>query len=300
MSGGGWGTRSAAPTLSSQRVAGGISESVREPGAIRFNDLPQTYPRVAFAPDPRDTDMALKEELLGQNKVSGVVQLGQADIDYRKSKMDQMEELAKDIWISTLFDETDPATKKYVSELLPDHHDREQRYYNNAMDAAKRYTKINMHGIQDKSDIDWLWAVRKGDIHIPSSYLPAGLSVPLADTGPPGESFDHTAPGRGLFNPKRFFARIPDAAPTPGYSTTNQINPWATPDFVQNAPAATRLAYNAPMHQAQQVAVGPGYDNFIARALAPLPFTQDIAPGYRYAAVNLHYRDNIQPPPPPR
>jgi len=223
--------RGAAPTMSEQHRAAKQAIAAQEPGAIRLNDLQQTYPRVAFAPDARDTDVQLKAELLASSaNMVGQVTYGKEDLAYLKSKHMQNEELQKDIWIAGLFDLTDPATNRHVRELIPDFYEKQQRYFDAAIDNSKRWTKINMMGIQSKEDIDFLWLLHTQQIHIPVGFLPTQLMTPLGlDGKTDSTSEDFTVKGRGLFNPARFIGHGRTAVPGLGWNSRNPINALTTP-----------------------------------------------------------------------
>jgi len=223
------GIRGAAPTMRSQQRAARQAERAYEPGAIRFDDRPQTYPRVAFAPDKRDGKMAIKADMLASG-MTGILNYTDEDIAYIQSKNAQAEQLAKDAWISTLFNTSDPATNHFVKQILPGFYERQSAYYDAAMRNAARFTTINMRGPQGQDDVDFMWLVETGQIHIPAGFTADTLATPLAGTyGGAQNSFQYTS--RGLFNPRPLFLHSPPGDTLPvGWDPDNAINPWTRPD----------------------------------------------------------------------
>lgn len=236
------GVRSAAPSLKSQQRLAKEMERVQEPGAIRLNDLVQTYPRVAFAPDTRDTDMKIRAEIRESPDVAATMAIGQEDVDYIKSKRRQEEQLAFDMWKANLFDLTDPVTAAWVRiQIDPNIFTLQEQYLDSALDVAKRFTKINMMGVQSHDDLEFLWMVKTGQIHVPAGFLPEQLQLSL-----PGTDQSHVTPtgftveSRGLFNPMRWLGQNRDAART-GWNANNAINAWVDP--TKSSLAAGSSAY---------------------------------------------------------
>ena len=221
--------RRAAPSLESQQTLTREMMARQEPGAWRDNTRPQTYPYIPFAVDPRDTDEAIRAELLnGDNNVMGQMPVGEDYIAYIKSKRAQVEAAQFRQWTRSLFDMTNPVVAEYVrTKLDPAWFEEEEKYLNAALDNAKKFTLINMRGIRSMDDLKFLWSVNTGQEHVPSGFLPQELTQPLEGTGPDDANF--TVKGRGLFNGFRWLGFDRPAA-APGYNQSNPINPWVTRD----------------------------------------------------------------------
>lgn len=228
---GGTGVRAAAPSLKSQQRLAKTMEQVQEPGALRLTDLPQAYPRVGFAPDPRDTDMKIRAEIRDSPGVAATMAIGPEDVSYIKSKRRQEEQLAFDIWKANLFDLTDPVTANWVrTQIDPNIFTLQEQYLDSSLDVAKRYTKINMMGVQSHDDLEFLWMIKTGQVHVPAGFLPTQLIQALPNTvDQTRQPADFTLGGRGLFNPMRWFS-IDRQAPSQGWATTNPVNPWIPPN----------------------------------------------------------------------
>lgn len=252
------------PSMKEATKAGKQSMAAQEQGAMRVNALEQTYPIVPYAKDPYDTIVQVRNEWLENQRIQGQFQFGEKDIQYAIRKRQEEEQLAKDIYTSQLFDFTNPAIVAHVRGIYPDYFERQQRYFDSAMEAARTFTRINMQGIQSKEDIDFLWLVKTGVIHVPSGFLPEQLMTPLdGTTTAPPDSF--TVYKRGLFNPWRYTSAADGGrqAPAVGYAGYNQINPWATPTTIHGTGTAG-MAYLAGFGRAP-AAAGLGLVNAQAR-----------------------------------
>lgn len=233
------------PSLQKQRAVGRASEAAYEQGAMRASTLPQAYPYPVWAKDPRDTTQAIRGELLDDPGISGSLVINNTDVDYILTKRQQEEAIAKDLWVSSLFDMTRPEVVRHVKSIMPDFFDRQKSYFDAAMDAAKTFTRINMQGIQSKEDIDFLWHVKTGVIHVPSGFLPHQLLAPLPESlDGPADPDAFTAFVRGPFSWYRSAHKRAVTA-LPGFNPANQINPFSPPHVANNTSHMFDMLYNA-------------------------------------------------------
>lgn len=216
--------RSAAPTMKSQKRIAKKLDALKEGATDRMNTVSGPYPFVAFAPDSRDNRY---HELTSQIQtgVAPYYRLTEDDLDYAITRKQQIEQLQFDKWAWNMYDQRNPAIRQWYKDHIDSGmYDRMVSYLNGALENTKRFSRINMMGPSNKEDLEFVYAIQQGKIHIPESFDPKKMTAPMPEStrGAPGLKTDEL----GVFNPVRWFTDLPTERV--GYSAV-QYNPFGEP-----------------------------------------------------------------------
>lgn len=155
-----------------------------------------SYPVRLYAPDPYDTEVALKAQVGDQ---MGQRTLMQSDLDWLKRKQDQMTAAEFKQFVASMYNINDPAQLARMNKVYPELFDEQMQIINERFDLAKRLAVMAATGEpQSREDLQLLFALNTGAIKLPTgdpwdpkTWTSSGV---IADT-------KQQAMARGLFSP---------------------------------------------------------------------------------------------------
>lgn len=220
-------------TQKQAHVATNTAAAHQEPGVIRPNDLPQSYPYAPFPHDARDTDQRIKGSLIdwdGTGAPGHGVQpnynMTNEDIQYIKDKQAFLENAQFELWVYNQWDHTDPANQRIFMELFPEFQQRQRDYIDYCAEIMKRWAYIRNTGMQTRQDAMFKYLLQTGQIHVPKDLTPTGMLDNHPDaTG--GSNQPLADEERGIFNPLRWLG-VDRKVPQGGFDSYNRA--YAFPD----------------------------------------------------------------------
>lgn len=162
-------------------------------------DTKSSYPVRLYAPDPYDTEVALK---MGADEATfGKKTLMQSDLDYLRRKQDQLTAAQFKQFIASMYNKNDPAQLARLNKVYPELLDEQKQIVDERFDLMKRLTMMSLTGEpQSREDLQLLFALNTGAVQLPmgSPWDPntwnSGGSNPIA-------ADDGVAFQRGIFSP---------------------------------------------------------------------------------------------------
>jgi len=109
-------------------------------------------------------------------------------------------------------------------------YDRMMEYLNYMLENTKKFSRINMMGPSNKEDLEFVYALQRGDIHVPESFDPTLMTKPMPGStrGADGLNPDNLS----IFNPLRWSQAV--QTKFTGYAD-NQVNPFLIPTAASRA-----------------------------------------------------------------
>lgn len=247
-----------APSMKSQKRIATRLNAMKEGGTAHMNTTSGPYPFTAFAKDSRDNRFSILRDQLNAG-VAPRYQITEDDLDYIWTQKQQLEQLQFDKWIWNMYDLKDPAIRQwFIDHIDAGIYDRMLQYLNASLENTKRYSRINMMGPSSKEDLEFVYALQQGLIHIPASFDPGQMDRSLAGSTREGRPYNANL---GVFNPLGI--RTPIDAGDFGWSANQQnvfSRTWTQAD--ENAPFV-------PTARRSEPGATDGLDRGIAATFGP-------------------------------
>lgn len=162
--------------------------------------FPMKYDMPSLAKENLVAREALRRQAPGPEDGKGVQlmdTISQDEVEYLKGMEKQAKLADYDRYVSSFIDTRQPGQLKFLYEQYPDMVHRQIAQVQQDFDYAMRLKLISMYGIQDKSDMDFLYAVDQGHIEGPTLQRPARMMDSMYKAGflSPFAKYQQRAPG---------------------------------------------------------------------------------------------------------
>lgn len=181
-------------------------------------DRRQGFPAQYFPDDEQaDTRIAIKKKLLATPaRPLGDAMLTDEDIKWYMGKENIRKRILFDAWYSKLFDTTDINKLRLAQQIYPDYFKIREEEIDRQAAIQKKLALIKLRGVRDLDDLQFIYALQNGEVHLRNSPL-YELDRPMVVDG---RTFR-----RGLWNPSKW-VRGDEADRVPAFMG---LGVWDTP-----------------------------------------------------------------------
>lgn len=169
------------------------------------------FPTRLYNHDNRDDYEEIKTGLVKTNGLGtpfGQAVLQDSDIAWLKSKRDAMQRADFEVWLTKMFDLTNPSHVQILERVYPEYFSRRLAKLEEDAELQLRLAKIRLHGgsAVDKEDLMLIYGIQSGHVQVPTQALwkPEAAGSPYANA-------DYK---RGIFSP--FKLQVPFKYPGSG------------------------------------------------------------------------------------
>jgi hypothetical protein len=127
------------------------------------------FPQPLYSVDPYARKARLKAAAVQATAYQATV--SDKDVSYLERMHAQQERAAYNVFISNLFDRSRPAERAMLAKLVPEYARVRKDVIDQQAEIQKRLAYLQVSGIQDQEDIDFLWALNRGNVQLPGGPL---------------------------------------------------------------------------------------------------------------------------------
>lgn len=134
------------------------------------------FPTRLYNHDNRDDYEQIKTSLVmanGSGTPFGQAMLQDSDIAWLKSKRDAMQRADFEVWLTKMFDLTNPAHVQILERVYPEYFSRRLAKLEEDAELQLRLAKIRLHGgaAVDKEDLMLIYGIQSGQVKVPTQAL---------------------------------------------------------------------------------------------------------------------------------